>query len=68
MATVEARTAQDAGDQPGGPVYDGFISCSLAADDLSSRAADDSSARVAGGVALVRQAVVETPSAQDLPR
>ena len=60
MATVEARTAQEAGDQPGGLVYDGFISYSLAADDLS--------ARVAGGVALVRQAVVETPSAQDLSR
>ncbi len=67
MATVEARTAQEAGDQPGGLVYDGFI-FSLATDDLSSRAADDLSARVAGGVALVRQAVVETPSAQDLPR
>ena len=60
MATVEARTAQEAGDQPGGLVCDGFISCSLAADDLS--------ARVAGGVAPVRQAVVETPSAQYLPQ
>ena len=60
MATVEARTAQEAGDQPGDLVYDGSISYSLATDDLS--------ARVAGGVALVRHAVAETPSAQDLPR